>query len=545
MPELDTPADLTGRTLGDFAVLRKLGAGGMGQVYLARQLSLKREVALKLLHDNLLGNEKALLRFQAEAEAIARISHPNIVQVYALGENEGMRYMALEYVNGRNLRDYLSRKGPPDLPVALAIIKQVAAALQKASELGIVHRDIKPENILLTKKVEVKVADFGLSRLTAEGTVPLNLTQSGVTLGTPLYMAPEQVQGKPTDHRSDLYSFGVTCYHLLSGQPPFRGNTAYEVAMKHCTETPEPLAALRPDLPGDLIALVQKLMEKEPANRYASAKDVLRDLAKIAKGLSIGLPAPTATTNAFANIESLSQPVSTTFGSGPIPMGATISLKLSPRRSRWPIRIVGTLAMFILFAGGWFLYGKMQKQDESGTANAGPGLPDVKLAETLAPQTAKERELLGRLENRQTSAADFTNASIELGLLYVRDRRFEKARKVFDDLEKEKPEARGPLPKSQGTPPQILAAKFGQAIVLAHQDKADESIALFGAVTAPPKGPAQPVHLYKFLMDHPELSMAIAEALQRDQDNLKGKKLPTNLDWLRTPSSLIRGREKN
>src|SRR5439155_20819147 len=144
--------------------------------------------------------------------------------------------------------------------------------------------DVKPENILLARCVAVKVAAFGLSRLTAGDAAPLNLTQSGVTLGTPLYMAPEQVQGKPTDHRSDLYSFGVTAYHLLAGQPPFTGATAYEVAMKQVTEIPESLAVARPDLPADLVALVHKLMAKDPAERYATAKDVIRDLGRIQKG---------------------------------------------------------------------------------------------------------------------------------------------------------------------------------------------------------------------------------------------------------------------
>src|SRR5690349_16449658 len=148
-PTADAPADLTGRTVGDFQILRKLGQGGMGQVYLARQLSLKREVALKILRKDLAEDATALKRFQAEAEAVARVTHANIVQVYAVGDHEGHRYMALEYVEGRNLKEYLARKGPPDLPVALAILKQVAAALQRATEIGLVHRDIKPENILV------------------------------------------------------------------------------------------------------------------------------------------------------------------------------------------------------------------------------------------------------------------------------------------------------------------------------------------------------------------------------------------------------------
>src|SRR3954462_15064343 len=198
--------DLSGRTLADFHVLRKIDQGGMGQVYLAEQVSLKRKVALKILRPEMAASPQALARFKAEAEAVARATHANIVQVYAFGEAEGMPYMALEYVEGRNLRDYLAKKGPPDLMIALSIMRQIAAALQRASELGIVHRDIKPENILLTRKGEVKVADFGLSRCFDDTGQALHLTQSGVTMGTPLYMSPEQVEGKPVDHRTDIYS---------------------------------------------------------------------------------------------------------------------------------------------------------------------------------------------------------------------------------------------------------------------------------------------------------------------------------------------------
>lgn len=162
-----TPAggiNLAGRTVGDFRIVRRLGQGGMGQVFLAEQLSLKRKVALKFLRSDLVANPSALARFRAEAESIAKINHANIVQVYMLGELDGQQFMALEYVEGLNLRDYLTRKGPMDVPRALLVMRQVAAALQRASEAGVVHRDIKPENILLTRSGEVKVADFGLSR---------------------------------------------------------------------------------------------------------------------------------------------------------------------------------------------------------------------------------------------------------------------------------------------------------------------------------------------------------------------------------------------
>ena len=160
---------LIGKTVGDFRVLRRLGQGGMGQVYLAEQVSLKREVALKVLRRDLARNETSLARFKAEAEAVARATHANIVQVYYIGTVDGLPFMALEYVEGKNLREYLAKKGPPDLPLALSIMRQVAAALVRAGELGIVHRDIKPDNILLTRKGEVKVADFGLSAASTPG----------------------------------------------------------------------------------------------------------------------------------------------------------------------------------------------------------------------------------------------------------------------------------------------------------------------------------------------------------------------------------------
>src|SRR5207302_5935246 len=164
----------------------------------------------------------------------------------------GKHLMALEYVEGRNLREFLEKKRTLDILLGLSIMRQVAAALQRAGELGILHRDIKPENILLNRKGEVKVADFGLSRVYAEEQPAVHLTQPGLTMGTPLYMSPEQIQGQPVDPRTDIYSFGVTCYHMLTGQPPFRGQTALELALQHVRTEAAPLKEVRPDLPEEL-----------------------------------------------------------------------------------------------------------------------------------------------------------------------------------------------------------------------------------------------------------------------------------------------------
>jgi serine/threonine-protein kinase len=275
---------LTGLTLGDFEVERLLGRGGMGEVYLARQSSLNRPVALKVLRPDLLTKPTYLSRFEAEATMVAKLSHPNIVHIYTLGCVEGIRFIAMEYVSGTNLRDYIARKGALELPLALSIMRQAGVAVGTAGELGLIHRDIKPENLLLTRKGQVKIADFGLCR--DQDADALSLTQSGVTLGTPLYMSPEQAQGHALDHRSDLYSLGVTFYHMLAGEPPFRAETPLALALKHVKDTPASLAVHRPDLPPDLVALVMKLMEKDPDQRYQSAAEMLRDVARIRGSLA-------------------------------------------------------------------------------------------------------------------------------------------------------------------------------------------------------------------------------------------------------------------
>jgi serine/threonine-protein kinase len=288
---VESPAqpDLSGRKLGDFRLLRRLGRGAMAEVYLAEQESLKRQVAIKVLKSQLAQDAVYVQRFHHEAQAAASLVHANIVQIHDVGCVDGIHYIAQEYVAGQNLNELLSRFGVPDVPRAVSIMRQVAAALQKAADHGIVHRDIKPENIMLARTGEVKVADFGLARLTnAAGAV--GLTQVGVTMGTPLYMSPEQVEGRALDARSDLYSFGVTCYHMLAGRPPFTGDTTLGVAVQHLTAQPGRLDELRPDLPPALCRCVHKLLSKDPAQRYASPRELLADL----RGLSIDGDEPAA-----------------------------------------------------------------------------------------------------------------------------------------------------------------------------------------------------------------------------------------------------------
>ncbi|TWT58200.1 Serine/threonine-protein kinase PrkC [Thalassoglobus neptunius] len=276
----------TDSILDDFRLLRRLGKGGMAEVWLAEQESLKRNVALKLLRPDLTEDQTYVARFQAEAKAAAGLNHPNIVQVYTVGENHGQYFIAQEYVEGATLKSFIQKKGPLEPKLGLRIMRQVASALRSAAEKGIVHRDIKPENIMLNRKGEAKVADFGLAQL--QGGERLNLTQEGVTMGTPLYMSPEQVSGRKLDQRSDIYSFGITSYYMFAGHPPFEGENAVSVAVKHLHETPTPLEEIRPDLPKVICQVINRMTEKSPDDRYASAEDVLNDVRKIAKALETG-----------------------------------------------------------------------------------------------------------------------------------------------------------------------------------------------------------------------------------------------------------------
>jgi len=273
-------ADLTGRELADYRILRKLGAGGMAEVYLAEQRSLGRQVALKVLQPALARDRAYVERFQHEARAAAALVHANIVQIYEVGQSGGVHFIAQEYVRGKNLGEMLKREAALNPRLVLDVLRQVVAALCKAAEAGIVHRDIKPENILLNSSGEVKVADFGLARIPSVDAK--TLTQVGVTMGTPLYMSPEQIEGRPVDARSDIYSLGVTCYHLLAGSPPHVGDTALAVALQHLNSTPRPLENIRGDVPSGLARVVHQMIAKRPEQRYQSAGELLADLRKLA-----------------------------------------------------------------------------------------------------------------------------------------------------------------------------------------------------------------------------------------------------------------------
>jgi serine/threonine-protein kinase len=444
--------------LGDFRVLRCLGQGGMGQVYLAEQVALKRKVALKILRPELSASPEALQRFKREAEAVAQATHANIVQVYFFGEDNGIAFMALEYVEGRNLREFLTRKGPPDLLLALSIMRQVAAALHRAGELGIVHRDVKPENILLTRKGEVKVADFGLARCLAGDQPGLNITQSGVTMGTPLYMSPEQAEGKPLDPRSDIYSFGATCYHMLAGQPPFSGANAFDVALQHVRDEPPPLNRLRPDLPEPLCAVVRKMMAKDPAQRYQNARDLLRDVARLREGLSgqTGvLPAQTVV-------------IDTVPAAGAAP--AARLARLFTRQARHWALFAGSLVLAALV--GVLVAWAERRRAGRQAADVAPA--DAGTVETLSRRSKKEETLRSSAElylsGASTEHETGLGVCLELGGLYLDAHSLDDAEQLF---------AR--LAKVNGVPAYNALGHLGLGVVLALRNNPVESNREFAA----------------------------------------------------------------
>jgi eukaryotic-like serine/threonine-protein kinase len=280
-PDTDS---LTGRDLGGYVLLRRIGSGGMADVYLAEQKSLGRMVAFKVLHARLASDPNYIQRFQNEARAAASLVHPNIVQIYEVGNVDGVNYIAQEFVTGKSLDQILERQGQLDQGTVLEILRQVTSALCKADEMGIVHRDIKPANILFSSTGTVKVADFGLARVLAEDSK--TLTQVGVALGTPLYMSPEQIEGRPVDARSDIYSLGVTSYHLLAGEPPHTGETALAIAVQHLNKQPAPLSEVRGNLSAGMVKVVHRMLEKVPDARYPAPVELLHDLQELASQAS-------------------------------------------------------------------------------------------------------------------------------------------------------------------------------------------------------------------------------------------------------------------
>lgn len=259
--------------LGDFEIEKLLGQGGMGAVYLAREISLDRPCALKLLPAHLAKEPSIISRFRREAQACAKLDHPHIIHGYRYGDEGGQHYFAMELVKGTSVERDL-KKGPMDIDRAVTILKEIASALAYAHKNGMIHRDIKPDNIMITEGGVSKLADLGLVK--AADTDQTRITTSGTGMGTPAYMPPEQARGaKHVDERSDIYALGATLYHMVTGKMPYTGASAYEVMQQHERGVLKSPRALRPDCPQWLDLVIGKMMQRKPENRFANCEALL------------------------------------------------------------------------------------------------------------------------------------------------------------------------------------------------------------------------------------------------------------------------------
>lgn len=276
-------------SFGRYKIISKIGAGGMGEVFLAEDTKLERKVALKILPEKFSVDSEGLSRFKREAKSASALNHPNIITVYEIGETDGANFIATEFIDGKTLRERMDA-GRISFDEVLSIITQTAEALSAAHTAGIVHRDVKPENIMIRPDGYVKILDFGLAKLTEndglkteaeDATRKLALTNPGVVMGTVAYMSPEQARGKDIDARSDVFSFGVVMYEILGGQVPFQGETLTDVLAAILNSEPAPLESLAPHLPKELQRIIRKTLKKKREQRYNSTRDLLGDLKEL------------------------------------------------------------------------------------------------------------------------------------------------------------------------------------------------------------------------------------------------------------------------
>ena len=380
-----------------YVIKRKLGSGGMADVYLAEDQELGRRVALKLLDDRHASDEQFVERFRREAQSAAGLNHPNIVSIFDRGRAEGTYYIAMEYLDGRTLKELIVRNGPTPIPIAIDYARQILGALSFAHRDGIVHRDIKPHNIIVGGDGRLKVTDFGIAR---SGTS--QMTEAGSIVGTAQYLSPEQARGAPVDPRSDLYSLGIVLYEMLTGEVPFSGDTPVEIAMKHLSQVPVPPSELRADVPHDLDAVVLRALAKDPDQRYGSAEEMDADLARVARGVAVSRETEDAMTQVLsgagvAAAQTMIAPTRAVAPPAPPAYRAPTpyyDYDEPPRgRSVWPWLLALGL-IIAAAAAGWFLYMKMQDQLNSSKPIA---VPDVMLMQrSLAVRKIDEAGLKAR-----------------------------------------------------------------------------------------------------------------------------------------------------
>jgi len=384
---------------GRYRIMRKLGTGGMANVYLAEDQELGRRVAIKILDDRHANDDQFVERFRREAKNAAGLSHPNIVSIYDRGEAEGTYYIAMEYLDGRSLKELIVSRGPAPIPIAIDYARQILAAVRFAHRHGIVHRDIKPHNVLVDAEGRLKVTDFGIARAGAS-----QMTEAGSIIGTAQYLSPEQAKGAAVDQTSDLYSVGVVLYELLTGVVPFTGDTPVEIAMKHLSTVPVPPSETRGEIPRDLDLIVLRALAKDPSERYQSAEEMDADLERIQRGAAVSPATEEAATAIISRpppppvaptaITQARQPVPFT------PPAAYYDYDEPRRRAFWPW-LLALLFVAAAVVGGYFLYNEIQRQINGATSvrvDQYRGLREI-----LADQKIRQRGLVPNVVRQPNS----------------------------------------------------------------------------------------------------------------------------------------------
>jgi serine/threonine-protein kinase len=430
---------------GRYRVVRKLGTGGMANVYLAEDQELGRSVAIKMLDERHSQDEQFVERFRREAKNAAGLSHPNIVSIYDRGQAEGTYYIAMEYLEGRTLKELLITRGPTPLAVAIDYARQILSALGFAHRHGIVHRDIKPHNIVVAPDGRLKVTDFGIAR---SGTS--QMTETGSIIGTAQYLSPEQAKGAPVTPASDIYSVGIVLYEMLTGTVPFTGDTPLEIAMKHLSTTPLPPSEARPEVPHELDSIVLRALAKDPEDRYQSADEMDADLARASRGQAVAPETEEAATQVLrgagaatlaAAPTAITQRVTPPLAGTPPPYSRPTGFyeyDEPRRRSFWPWLLAALLIAAAIVAG-WYVYTKIQDQ-----------LNQTKPVSVPLVQGSVERLAVQKLQaaGLQVRVRRLPNATVDIGRVFEQSRppgeRTEKGNLVVISVSSGKPKVSVP-----------------------------------------------------------------------------------------------------
>jgi len=403
---------------GRYRILRKLGSGGMANVYLAEDEELGRRVAIKILNERYAGDDLFIERFRREAKSAASLSHPNIVSIYDRGEAEGTYYIAMEVIEGRSLKELIMTHGALPVHTAIGYAKQLLEALRFAHRHGIIHRDIKPHNVLVSADQQVKaneprlkVTDFGIARHGAS-----QMTEAGSIMGTAQYLSPEQARGAPVTAASDLYSAGVVLYEMLTGKVPFAGDSAIEIAMKHVNELPKPPSSLRPEIPPELDQIVLRALAKDPEDRYQTAEEFIEDLERVEAGLPISRSTATAATAILAgaavgeSTELLSESATRVAPPPTPPQRRPPYPPSSPydepprKRRRWVPWLLVALLLAAAILAGWWVYNQIQDQLEAAEPVGVPNV--VGIERDLAVQQIEDAELEASVEEQPSTEVE-------------------------------------------------------------------------------------------------------------------------------------------